>query len=89
MLTEEGHHMFVGRNGIRRIIERTPVPVVPMALRGLWESYFSRRGGRAMSGLPRRLSLDVALTAAPPLAPQAVTPEDLQRMVLALRGEWK
>jgi benzoyl-CoA 2,3-epoxidase subunit B len=23
MLTEEGHHMFVGRNGIRRIIERT------------------------------------------------------------------
>jgi len=23
MLTEEGHHMFVGRNGMRRIIERT------------------------------------------------------------------
>lgn len=23
MLTEEGHHMFVGRNGIRRVIERT------------------------------------------------------------------
>ncbi len=23
MLTEEGHHMFVGRNGIKRIIERT------------------------------------------------------------------
>jgi benzoyl-CoA 2,3-epoxidase subunit B len=23
MLTEEGHHMFVGRNGIRRIIDRT------------------------------------------------------------------
>lgn len=23
MLTEEGHHMFVGRNGIRRIIQRT------------------------------------------------------------------
>ena len=23
MLTEEGHHMFVGRNGLRRIIERT------------------------------------------------------------------
>jgi benzoyl-CoA 2,3-dioxygenase component B len=23
MLTEEGHHMFVGRNGIRRIVERT------------------------------------------------------------------
>src|SRR5260370_41104604 len=23
MLTEEGHHMFVGRNGIRRIVDRT------------------------------------------------------------------
>jgi len=23
MLTEEGHHMFVGRNGVRRIVERT------------------------------------------------------------------
>ncbi len=87
-ITDTGE-MYPFKSGIRHIIERTPVPVVPMALRGLWESYFSRRGGRAMSGLPRRLSLDVALTAAPPLAPQGVTPEGLQQMVLALRGEWK
>jgi hypothetical protein len=35
--------------GIQRIVARTPVPVVPMALRGLWGSFFSRKGGRAMS----------------------------------------
>jgi benzoyl-CoA 2,3-dioxygenase component B len=41
MLTEEGHHMFVGRNGIRRIIERTAEAMNaaktddPVRLRGL------------------------------------------------------
>jgi 1-acyl-sn-glycerol-3-phosphate acyltransferase len=87
-ITDTGE-MYPFKSGIRHIIERTPVPVVPMALRGLWESYFSRHSGRAMSGLPRRLSLDVALAAAPPLAPQEVTAEGLQQTVLALRGEWK
>ncbi len=30
------------RPGIERIIERTPVPVIPLALRGLWGSSFGR-----------------------------------------------
>jgi hypothetical protein len=42
-----------------------------------------------MSGRPRRLSVDVALAAGPPLAPREVTGEGLQQTVLALRGEWK
>ena len=36
------------RPGIERILARNPVPVVPMALRGLWGSFFSRKGGAAM-----------------------------------------
>lgn len=28
--------------GARKILDRTPVPVIPMALNGLWESFFSR-----------------------------------------------
>lgn len=28
--------------GVTRILERTPVPVIPMALQGLWGSFFSR-----------------------------------------------
>src|SRR5947207_1603031 len=30
------------RPGLQRILEHAPVPVVPMALRGLWGSFFSR-----------------------------------------------
>src|SRR5690606_27222476 len=30
------------RPGLTEILERTPAPVVPMALRGLWGSFFSR-----------------------------------------------
>ena len=37
------------RKGIEKIIERTPVPVIPMALDGLWGSFFSRKYGNALS----------------------------------------
>ncbi|MCD6061993.1 MAG: putative acyltransferase family protein [Moraxellaceae bacterium] len=43
------------KNGIQRIVERTPVPVIPMALQGMWGSFSSRKGGPAFSKLPRRL----------------------------------
>ena len=76
------------RSGIQRIVERTPVPVVPMALRGLWGSFFSRKGGRAMSNLAHlRPFSKVGLIASAPLAPQQATPEALQAEVAALRGE--
>src|SRR5215471_11006335 len=40
------------RPGLQRILEQAPVPVVPMALRGLWGSFFSRSvGGKAMRRL--------------------------------------
>jgi 1-acyl-sn-glycerol-3-phosphate acyltransferase len=40
--------------GIDRILQETPVPVVPMAVYGLWGSMFSRKGGAAMKKLPKR-----------------------------------
>jgi 1-acyl-sn-glycerol-3-phosphate acyltransferase len=78
------------RAGIRRIVERTPVPVVPLALKGLWGSFFSRRDGPAMSkpfrrGLLSKIGLDVA----PAVQPAAATPESLQATVQAMRGDWK
>ncbi len=82
--------MYPFRSGIKRIIERTPVPVVPMALRGLWGSFFSRMGGRAMTRPFRRgMFSRIALAVGPPVAAQAVTPEGLQTEVLALRGDWR
>ena len=88
-ITDSGE-MYPFRPGIRRIVERTPVPVVPMALRGLWGSFFSRRGGRAMSQLSRLAPFKkVALAVGAPVAPQLATPESLQQAVLALRGDWR
>ena len=84
--------LYPFRPGIRRIVERTPVPVIPLALKGLWGSFFSRStGGRAMRGFPLRRGLfpRIALEAAPALPPGQATPESLQASVLMLRGEWR
>ena len=88
-ITDTGE-LYPFRHGIRRILERTPVPVIPMALQGLWGSFFSRKDGAAMSD-PARLKpfRKIALTAGEPVAPSAATPENLQALVLAMRGDWR
>jgi len=78
------------RGGVARIVERSKVPVIPMALRGLWGSVFSRDPANVFErtfarGWRSRLALAVGL----PVPPQEVTPEGLYEQVLALRGEWK
>ena len=75
------------RPGITRIVQTTPVPVIPMALRGLWGSAFSRarkgRAGRSTIGLFSR----IALVAAAPVRAEDATPDLLFGRVLALRGD--
>jgi len=86
-LTDSGE-LLPFRPGIRRIVERTPVPAIPMALKGLWGSFFSRKDGPAMSRPFRRApfaKIGLAVAAAVP-ALQA-TPEHLHTLVLALRGD--
>lgn len=86
-ITDTGE-LYPFRPGITRIIERTPVPVVPMALRGLWGSFFSRKNGPAMCKPFRRSIFNrVELVVSAPVAPAAVTPEGLQATVAELRGE--
>ncbi|RDK11154.1 MFS transporter [Cupriavidus lacunae] len=78
------------KQGVQQIIRRTPVPVVPMALRGLWGSFFSRKGAPAMSRPFRRGILNrLELVVGEPVPPEAATPEGLQQMVQALRGDWR
>ena len=85
-LTSDGEiHRF--RPGIERIVAETPVPVVPLALSGLWGSFFSRfTQGRAMRRW-RGMFSRIALVAGPPLAPAQATADRLHAAVLALRGE--
>ena len=78
------------RGGIAKIIERSPVPVIPMALRGLWGSLLTRDPGnlfeRSFTRGPRsRLALAVGM----PVPPQDASPEYLQQQVSALRGNWR
>jgi 1-acyl-sn-glycerol-3-phosphate acyltransferase len=88
-ITDNGD-IYPFKGGIRRIIERTPVPVIPMALRGLWGSFFSRKGGPAMTKPFRRGILSrIALAVSPPLPPAAVTPDGLQAIVAEMRGDWR
>jgi 1-acyl-sn-glycerol-3-phosphate acyltransferase len=81
--------MSAFRPGVERIVARTPVPVIPMALRGLWGSFFSRDGGPAMRRPFRRVWSRIEVVAGPPLAPAAATAEALRAEVGALRGDWR
>jgi len=88
-ITDTGE-LYPFRSGIKRIVDRTPVPVVPLALRGLWGNFFSRKDGPAMSKPSRiRPFSRIGLVAGPLVPPQQVTPEGLQSQVLALRGNWR
>ncbi len=85
-LTQDGE-MGPFRPGIERIVGETPVPVIPMALSGLWGSFFSRsQQGRAMRRF-RGLFSRISLTIGEPVAPGRLDNESLREIVLALRGE--
>jgi len=75
------------RPGVEQILARRAVPVVPLALRGLWGSVFSRRDsalGRAR--LPRRFRARVGLVAGTPLPPAEASAPVLEQRVRELRG---
>jgi 1-acyl-sn-glycerol-3-phosphate acyltransferase len=74
------------RPGIETIIRRHPVPVVPLALRGLWGSMFSHKDGPALRHWPRRLRARIELAAGTTLPPHRVTAARLQKCVRQLRG---
>lgn len=75
------------RKGIEKILARNPVPVVPMALRGLWGSFFSRAHGAAMSRPFARFWSRVELVADAPIPPESVAAEGLREKVAELRGD--
>ncbi len=73
------------RPGVERILAARPVPVIPMALRGMWGSLFSRRDRLR---LPRRIWSRIALVIGDPIPPEQATIELLEERVKALRGDW-
>jgi 1-acyl-sn-glycerol-3-phosphate acyltransferase len=73
------------RTGVERILARTPVPVVPIAIKGMWGSYFShqQKGSRRPF---RRVWSRVELLIGRALEPSQVTAPSLARAVADLGG---
>ncbi len=89
-ITDTGE-MYPFKQGVARIVERNPVPVIPMALRGLWGSFFSRFGGAAFSRpidarLRRGLRSRVEFIVGEPVPAAQASPELLMQRVAELRG---
>jgi 1-acyl-sn-glycerol-3-phosphate acyltransferase len=75
--------------GVEKIIERRPVPVIPLAVRGLWGSVFSRRDSwLGRSRLPRRFRSHIAVVVGAPVPAAEACVETLEQRVRELRGTW-
>lgn len=86
-LTKDGE-IAMFRGGVERILATRPVPVVPMALRGMWQSMWSRRNARLRRlRVPRRVRARVEIVVDAPVAPEQASAAALEAKVRALRGD--
>ncbi|MFT3755013.1 MAG: MFS transporter [Pseudoxanthomonas sp.] len=96
-LTKDGN-IAPFKSGVEKILQRAaenghPVPVLPMALRGMWASMWSRRSTSTRSGrfdrmrVPRRFRAHVEVAAGSPVEGANATAESLEAMVRELRGD--
>ena len=87
-ITRDGE-FNVFRPGVEKILAQRPVPVVPMALRGMWGSLFSRADSalRRMR-LPRRFRAHIELAIGEAVTPEQASAAALESKVRALRGDW-
>lgn len=73
----------VFRPGVERILAARPVPVVPVALDGLWGGFFSYANGVPMKAFPRRFWSRVKVRAGAPVELREASA--IREAVLALR----
>ena len=86
-LTKDGD-IAAFKSGVERILERRPVPVVPMALKGLWHSMWSHNDSRmGRMRLPRRFRAHVDVVAAAPVDGREADADMLEAKVRELRGD--
>jgi len=83
-LTQDGE-LAEFKTGMEKIVNENRVPVIPMALSGLWGSFFSHKGGPALTRLPKRFWSRVTLNVGEPVNADRVASQDMRRRVLGLR----
>ena len=71
---------------MERILAERPVPVVPVAIRGLWGSFFSHAGGPPMKKAPRRFRSRIEIIAGEALDGAQADAATLRARVGALLG---
>jgi 1-acyl-sn-glycerol-3-phosphate acyltransferase len=86
-LTKDGE-IAAFKSGVEKILERRPVPVVPMALKGMWASMWSRRDTRlGRMRVPRRFRASVEVVAGETMDGASVDADQLEARVRMLRGD--
>ena len=85
-LTADGE-LNTFRDGVERIIARRAVPVIPMALQGLWGSAFSRQRSNIFYRLFKGFKSSIGLVVGDRVTPQQVSASDLQARVQVLRDD--
>jgi 1-acyl-sn-glycerol-3-phosphate acyltransferase len=72
------------KRGIERILEKDPVPVIPMALCNLFGSMFSRKDGPAFFKAPRKLFARIELRVGKALTAGGLTSDEVREHVVGL-----
>ena len=75
------------RPGIEKIIARRAVPVIPIALGGLWGSWFSRQKGGGLRKIPGRLFAKINVRIGQAVKPGDASANNLELLVRTLRGQ--
>ncbi len=76
------------KSGILKIIHKTPVEIIPIAISGMWGSFFSRADGKAcIKPFRRGFFNKVSFSAGQAILPHELNLEDLKQKILELRAE--
>lgn len=87
-LTDSGE-INAFKPGIERILAARPVPVIAVALKGMWGSLFSKRDSTfRRARLPRRFWSRIGLVIDDPLPAEQANAAAMEAKVRALRGDW-
>ncbi len=87
-LTKDGE-IAAFKGGVERILASRPVPVIPLALRGMWVSMWSYRNSKLRQlRVPRRFRAHVDLIVGTPVDGAQASAESLEARVRELRGDF-
>ena len=79
-LTRDGE-LVKFRSGYERVLERLNTKVIPIAMTGLWGSYFSRKGGRALLKVPKPSRRKLYVKILEPIPKESATAEHVQELI--------